>query len=233
MNGICITGTDTEVGKTVVASALIRGLSRYAAVAGFKPVASGAQRIDGQLRNEDALMLQQAMSQRIEYERINPLCFEPAIAPHIAAEQAGQKIDLQLLQQAYRTLAGAFDMVVLEGAGGWEVPMNDEQQFPDLVRQLSLPVILVVGMKLGCINHSVLSQRAIRQDGLEILGWVANRIDPDMQCHDENLMTLKRLMDSPCLGEIPRLEVESLNQAENWLDIETLAVRTGLSPTRQ
>lgn len=225
MSGICVTGTDTGVGKTVVASALIRGLSSTGRVAGFKPVASGAIEMDGQLKNDDALMLIEAMAQAVDYSMINPYCFEPAIAPHIAAEEAGMLVDLDTLVAAYQSLASSFETVVLEGAGGWDVPLSNNQGFPSLIKRLSLPVVLVVGMKLGCINHSVLSQRAISQDGLRLVGWVANRIDPDMQRYDENLATLKRLMDCPCLGEIPDLDQAALSHAERWLDLDTLSAQ--------
>ncbi|WP_299773877.1 dethiobiotin synthase [uncultured Pseudoteredinibacter sp.] len=202
-----VTGTDTDAGKTFIASALLHkanseGLRSLA----LKPVASGSESRDEGLRNSDALILQEAMSEELDYEQINPYAFEPAIAPHIAAEQAGVRLNASRLAGFCRgALFTPHDFSVVEGAGGWRVPLNDREDFSDLAKELSLPVILVVGLRLGCINHALLTIEAIRRDGLTVAGWVANHVDPNMSCMEENLETLKQRMTAPYLGFVPNL----------------------------
>lgn len=202
-----VTGTDTDAGKTFIASALLHkanseGLRSLA----LKPVASGSESRDEGLRNSDALILQEAMSEELDYEQINPYAFEPAIAPHIAAEQAAVRLNASRLAGFCRgALFTPHDFSVVEGAGGWRVPLNDREDFSDLAKELSLPVILVVGLRLGCINHALLTLEAIRRDGLKVAGWVANHVDPNMSCMEENLETLKQRMTAPYLGFVPHL----------------------------
>lgn len=202
-----VTGTDTDAGKTFIASALLHkanseGLRSLA----LKPVASGSESRDEGLRNSDALILQEAMSEELDYEQINPYAFEPAIAPHIAAEQAAVRLNASRLAGFCRgALFTPHDFSVVEGAGGWRVPLNDREDFSDLAKELSLPVILVVGLRLGCINHALLTLEAIRRDGLRVAGWVANHVDPNMSCMEENLETLKQRMTAPYLGFVPNL----------------------------
>ncbi len=201
-----VTGTDTGVGKTFVAAALLaraRGLGFRTAA--FKPVAAGAERTPHGLRNEDGLILQRAISQPRAYEEINPVCLEPAIAPHIAAREAGVSLGVESLQAAFSDFAdGGGDFGLVEGAGGWRVPLNDRETFADLARALKRPVILVVAMRLGCINHALLTAEAIARDHLELAGWVANCVDPQsMARYRENLATLEALLPAPLLGEMP------------------------------
>lgn len=204
MRGFFITGTDTGVGKTLVAAGLLRVIAATGLRAvGMKPVASGASQTTTGLRNADALALQAASSTSPSYEDVNPYVFSPAIAPHLAAAEAGVTIELSRILTAYQRLCAEADVVVVEGVGGWQVPLTDGLQLPDLARALGLPVILVVGLRLGCLNHAQLSARAIREDGLIIAGWVANAIDPDFERRTGNLATLKRAMHAPLLGEIP------------------------------
>ncbi len=200
---IFITGTDTDAGKTFVTCQLIDYLVRQnKKVAAIKPIASGAEWIDGQLKNDDALKLQAHANADLEYNQINPFCFQPAIAPHIAAKKNNQTVTLSAVQQHYQQLPTGFDVILTEGAGGWLVPINSNEFFSDLAVSLNAKVILVVGMKLGCINHALLTEMAIKNTGLECIGWVANRVDPNMQCYQENLETLKQQMQSPLIAEV-------------------------------
>ena len=197
-----ITGTDTEIGKTVVASALIRHLTGQGhRVAGMKPVASGCVSTSDGLRNEDALSLIAAANVDLPYELVNPYVFEPAIAPHIAAQEAGQSIDIDKIRLCADKIDA--DYLVIEGVGGWCVPLGNGFLLPELVGAIADEVILVVGMRLGCINHGLLTAGRILQDGMKLKGWIANYVDPDMQVQSENLETLQALMPCPLLGVLP------------------------------
>ncbi len=202
-----ITGTDTEIGKTTIAAGLLHaarlaGLSTAAA----KPVASGCERSPDGLRNSDALALLGECSLPLAYEQVNPFAFEPAIAPHLAASEQGVKLTVEALQAPVRSVLdlGA-DFTLVEGAGGWRVPLAGEENLSDLAIALQLPVILVVGVRLGCINHAVLSAEAIQRDGLPLAGWVANIVDPQTSRLEENLATLAERLPAPCVGRVPRL----------------------------
>lgn len=193
--GVFITGTDTGCGKTRVSVGLLNALRAQGLQAvGMKPVASGSERVNGQLRNEDALALQAASCGDWPYETINPYAFAPPIAPHVAAEQAGVTIERTLLAAAYAKLAASGGPVVVEGVGGWRVPLGRALQTADLVRTLNLPVVLVVGLQLGCINHAWLTMEAIRADGLRLAGWVANAVDPDYAAAQATIDTLTEAM---------------------------------------
>ena len=204
-----VVGTDTNAGKTYVASALIRHfVSSGKRAVGMKPVASGCELSEhgiwqGQLVNDDAVALYEAGNVTAALELINPYHFVPAIAPHIAAEKAGVEIDVDLIVRSYHVLAGMADVVVVEGAGGFFVPVNDRQTLADLAVKLNLPIILVVGMRLGCINHALLTVEAIKARGLELAGWVANQVEPDMPMFAENLASLKQRIEAPCLSVVP------------------------------
>jgi dethiobiotin synthetase len=199
--GVFITGTDTGSGKTEVAVALLQGLTRAGQRAvGFKPVASGAGSIDGNLRNDDALALQQAGAPGVPYADINPYCFAPAIAPHLAARDAGVTIDAGRIAGGYRRLAAGADWVVVEGAGGWRVPLSDALDMRGLALALNLPVILVVGLRLGCINHALLSEQSIVESGSILIGWIGSAVDPAMERMGDNIQTLSQALRVPCLG---------------------------------
>lgn len=188
-----ITGTDTGVGKTYIACKLIRHFVALGyRVIGMKPVAAGCELENGVWVNEDVKLLTQASNVQAPPELINPYCFEAPIAPHIAAEQAGVQIDLQVIQGAYQQLSQLADIVVVEGAGGLLVPLNAHETMADLAASFNIPVVLVVGMQLGCINHTLLTVEVMRQHQLPLCGWVANSIDPDMLAYQENLQTLQR-----------------------------------------
>ena len=197
-----ITGTDTEIGKTYVASHLIRQLvGQGYRVAGMKPVASGCESTSDGLRNDDALSLMAAANVLLPYEVVNPYAFEPAIAPHIAAEQAGQLIDIDRISALVQTIEA--DYLVIEGVGGWCVPLGNGCLLAELAKAAADEVIIVVGMRLGCINHALLTAAQIERDGMSIKGWIANHVDPDMQAQSENMVTLQALMPIPLLGIFP------------------------------
>ncbi|MFE1813177.1 dethiobiotin synthase [Metapseudomonas otitidis] len=219
-----VTGTDTEIGKTTIACGLLQaarnaGLSTAAA----KPVASGCERTAKGLRNSDALGLLAGCSLPLRYEEVNPFAFEPAIAPHLAAREAGVQLDVEALAGPVNAvLARNADFTLVEGAGGWRVPLAGGENLSDLAVRLGLPVILVVGVRLGCINHAVLSAEAIQRDGLVLAGWVANIVDPATSRLEENLATLAERLPAPCLGRVPRLEVPSAEAVAAHLDLHPL-----------
>ena len=199
-----VTGTDTEVGKTAVCCALLEA-ARAAGLrtAAVKPVAAGC---DGRGRNEDALQLQACMTETMAYSRVNPVALAEPVAPHLAAAHEGITLRVDELADLCRdAMAGDADLVLVEGAGGWRVPLGPRETLADLAAALQLEVILVVGMRLGCINHALLTAEAIRHDGLTLAGWVANEPGERMACYAENLDTLRALLPAPLLGEVPRL----------------------------
>lgn len=210
--GLFVTGTSTGVGKTLVAAAWTRALARQGRrVAGLKPVASGAlQGPDGRLRNPDALELQAAASVRLPYEMVNPWCFGPAIAPHLAAEDAGVMTSPSQLVGWYRQATAGADLAIVEGAGGWRVPLHPSGFLSDLPEELGLGVVLVVGLTLGCLNHARLTLEAIERSGrCRFLGWVGNQVDPGFERLDANLRTLRGLLGTDALAVVPRLGAES------------------------
>lgn len=207
MKGIFVTGTDTGCGKTAVSLGLMvawqhEGLRTL----GMKPVATGCTRGPTGLQNADAVRLQAQGSERPPYGLVNPYAFEPPIAPHIAAGKAGVVIELAPIASAYQSLAAESDRVVVEGVGGWRVPLGTNLWVSDLPRALRLPVLMVVGLRLGCINHALLTAESIRAQGSRLAGWVANGVDPAMLEGDANLATLAALLESPCIGVVPWLE---------------------------
>jgi dethiobiotin synthetase len=200
---IFITGTDTGIGKTYVACALIRHLvAEGYSVSAMKPVASGCEISRDGLRNEDAVALMSVINVQMEYEQVNPYAFQPAIAPHIAAEQVGASVNPTKISQIADEIDS--DFMIIEGAGGWCVPINQHEMMIDLVGALNAEVILVVGMKLGCINHALLSARQIQRDGGRLIGWIANQIGPEMTELQKNMQTLSSLMPVPLLAKIPQ-----------------------------
>ena len=199
--GIFVTGTDTDCGKTHVSVALIERLSRRGVrVGGFKPVAAGARWSDGKLRNDDALALKKAAGLDVDYRLINPYCFEPPIAPHLAADQAGQVIGLAPILAARDALTAACDFLVTEAAGGWRVPLAPDLDIQGLALELRLPVLLVVGLRLGCLNHALLTAQSIRASGVTLVGWIGSQVDPAMSHLNENIRTLENELPVPCLG---------------------------------
>lgn len=203
-DGCFVTGTDTGVGKTLVSAALLHTLARHhPRVVGMKPVAAGLVTHAGHWISEDVLALRAASNVAVPAELDNPVALLDAMAPHLAAERAGRAVTVAELLAAHHALKEHADVVVVEGAGGWRVPLNDHETLADLARAIGAPVVLVVGLRLGCLNHALLSAEAIRADGLKLAGWVANAIDPDMVCRDENIDTLRRWLPEPLLGTVP------------------------------
>lgn len=202
--GIFVTGTDTGVGKTLVAAALLHAFAnRGLRSVGMKPVAAGCAEHNGRLVNEDVTALIAASNVAAAEDDINPYRFKPAIAPHLAAAQAGQPISLERIRAAYAALCRNADRVVVEGAGGLLVPLGKDRDFADLARLLDLPVVLVVGMRLGCLNHALLSAEALSGRGLQFAGWVANSLDPAMAEFAGNLQSLRDRLQAPLLGILP------------------------------
>lgn len=199
--GYFITGTDTGVGKTLIASALVHQFAQSGIKAvGMKPVAAGCELVNGELISEDVTRLITASNVTAPLAQINPYAFAPAIAPHIAAQQTGVEIELTTIQEAYQGLVALADVVIVEGAGGFCVPLSDSLDTAELAQALNLPIILVVGMRLGCLNHALLTVAAIQARGLVLAGWAANQIDPQMEAFDENLSTLKQRIAAPCVA---------------------------------
>jgi dethiobiotin synthetase len=202
--GVFVAGTDTGIGKSFVSAALLAALNAdgYRAV-GMKPVASGCTPAAGGPRNADAELLIAHSSGNPDYALVNPYALCEPVAPHLAARGAGVEIRLDPIVAAFVALCTNSDLVVVEGVGGWAVPLSPALMQADLVRALDLPVALVVGLRLGCINHALLSARAIAADGCRLLGWIGNRIDPVMARADDNIATLRERLPAPCLGVLP------------------------------
>lgn len=199
-----ITGTDTDAGKTYVSVGMLKAAARKGLrTMGVKPISAGAEMVDGKLCNDDALQIQAAGSVALRYEQVNPIVFEPAIAPHIAAAKENKLVTVSRLEGFVRgTLLTPHDFSIVEGAGGWRVPLNDRELLSDLAKRLELPVIVVVNMRLGCLNHAFLTMEAIRRDGLPIAGWIANGGQHDMPFYEENLATLNNMISAPLLGSL-------------------------------
>lgn len=204
MSGYFITGTDTGVGKTLIAASLIHLLAKSEhKVVGMKPVASGCRQTEDGLRNDDAERLMAQASVSAPYASINPYAFEPAIAPHIAAREAGIRIELETIIDRFETLSATADSIIVEGVGGWRVPLGRIITTEHMAKALNLPVVLVVGLRLGCINHALLTVEAIKLAGLPLAGWVANRVEADVDRGDEMVGALVDHIVAPLIGEIP------------------------------
>ena len=203
-----ITGTDTGVGKTLVSAALLHALALYhSRVVGMKPVAAGTELIDGVAANDDVLALRAASNCRVPPELDNPVLLPDPVSPHIAAARAGVRIDIAHLVACHRALATLADAVVVEGAGGFQVPLSTTETGADLAQALGLPVVLVVGLRLGCLNHALLTAEAIRAQGLTLAGWVANHVDPAMLAQEDNIAFLRQRLQAPLIASIPHQSV--------------------------
>jgi dethiobiotin synthetase len=204
MIGCFVTGTDTGVGKTLVSTGLLHALApHHRRVVGMKPVAAGVVPWGEDWASEDAIALRSASTLAVAPELDNPVLLLDPLSPHIAAERAGVQIDIAAIVRSYQALAAEADAVVVEGAGGFHVPLTDTQTGADLAQALALPVVLVVGLRLGCLSHALLTAEAIRARGLVLVGWVANRVDPDMEAADENIAYLRARLGVPLLAEVP------------------------------
>jgi dethiobiotin synthetase len=210
VKSLFVTGTDTAVGKTLVAAALTRALvARGSRVAVMKPIASGSDPTPAGPRNSDALTLMAAANVTAPYELVNPYCFLPPISPHIAAREAGVAIDLPLLRSRFDSLAAASDRVIVEGAGGWLAPISDTASMADLAATLCLPVLLLVALRLGCLNHALLTRESLASRNVAFAGWIANAIDPNFDRAAENLATLTMRLGEPPLARVPFLDCGS------------------------
>jgi len=218
-----VTGTDTEIGKTLVSCALLHALAQQGwRCAGMKPVAAGADLIDGVWRNEDVVALSAASNVKPAARLINPYLFRLPAAPHIAAQQEQRQISLELIIDSYQELTAQAEAIIVEGVGGFRVPFNATQDSADLAQSLHLPVVLVVGMRLGCINHALLSAEAIAARGLTLAGWVANSAQKEMTYLQENLTALRERLNAPCLGSIPLMDLPDPAVAAGYLDLSAL-----------
>ncbi|MBY0475900.1 MAG: dethiobiotin synthase [Nitrosomonas sp.] len=217
--GFFVTGTDTGIGKTTVSCALLHAFAAQGnKVVGMKPIAAGSE--NGKWPDVEQLFAASNIS--ITRQQINPYAFDSPISPHIAAQQADMEIDLTIIHQAYQELSSKADIVIVEGAGGFLVPINPSQNGADLAIKLNLPVILVVGMRLGCLNHALLTVEAIRIAGLNLAGWVANCVDPQMLVLQQNIATLELRLDCPLLGMVPfKLKME-MQKIASLLDVVAL-----------
>jgi len=220
VSGYFITGTDTGIGKTTMSVALVRMLAHGGQrVVGMKPVASGCRITSQGLRNEDAERLLAASSIDVDYATVNPYAFEPAIAPHLAARDAGIRIELERIVDCYEKLATTTDTVIVEGVGGWRVPLGRVITTEHLAKALNLPVILVVGMRLGCLNHALLTVDAIQDSGLSLAGWIANQVDPEMARVEDNIEFLHERISAPLLGSAPFMAKDDSALVETLLHL--------------
>lgn len=225
MNGVFVTGTDTGVGKTLVACAWIHAARQAGhAVAAMKPIAAGAVARDGVLVNEDTEAMLRALDWPADRApSVTPIVMREAIAPHIAARLEGRRIDLGPVRDAYARLAADGGYMVVEGVGGFRVPLDDERDASELARMFGLPVVMVVGMRLGCLNHALLTAEAIRATGLALAGWIANCVDPQMRYRADSIETLERRLGAPRVGTIPFMGITDAREAARWLRIEAIA----------
>ncbi|MCO6413160.1 MAG: dethiobiotin synthase [Thiogranum sp.] len=211
MRGVFVTGTDTGVGKTCVSLGLMQALqAQGVSVLGMKPVASGCVASEAGMRNSDAEHLRVQASHAASYELVNPYAFEPPVAPHLAAEAGGVEIEIPAIKAAFAQLAALGDCVVVEGVGGWSVPINDSETMADVALALDIPIILVVGIRLGCLNHALLTADAIRRSGARLAGWVANHVDANCELQDLNVQALRQRLGAPLLGDFPYMTENGL-----------------------
>lgn len=218
--GLFVTGTDTGVGKTVAAASLVHALrARHGHAVGMKPVASGCDQVDGEWRNEDALALQAASDPRPSYADINPYAFEEPTAPQLAARAHGITVSMDVLLAAHARLATLAPAVVVEGAGGWLAPLADGLDASTLVRALDVPVVLVVGLRLGCLSHARLSARAITDDGCRLAGWIGSAVDAGFARSDDYLQLLRDALPAPCLGVLPHAPGADAEAMARHLDL--------------
>lgn len=224
-HALFVTGTDTEIGKTLISSALLHSYAQAGIrAAAMKPVAAGVQVRNGVRINEDIEMLRAQAGVELPLGEMTPYLWDEPVAPHIAAQKHGVTMRAEVIRQAYQAAAQRADVVIVEGVGGFCVPLSTNENMADVAVKLGLPVVMVVGLRLGCISHALLTAEAIRSRGLTLAGWVANTVDPDMPYRDANIQTLHEALLAPCLGCVPRLDTPSAELAASYLDINKLKV---------
>ena len=224
-NTYFITGTDTGIGKTFITCGLLSFLkSKNLKVVGLKPISAGVQIFNKQKLNEDVFLLKKYSNIELDYRDINYYSFDKPVSPHIVTAQENCPINFDLIKDNIKKIQSKADIVLIEGAGGYEVPIDDERRMSDLITYIDVPVILVVGVRLGCLNHTLLTYEAIKAKHNKILGWIANIIEEDMLCIDENINYLKENISEPCLGVIPKIlsKMEPINFADyfDWPETE-------------
>ena len=217
-----VTGTDTDVGKTVCCAALLQSAQQQGfSTLAYKPIAAGCEVTEQGLRNEDALILQKNSNVQVNYDLINPVSFKDPIAPHIAAALENQPISTDVISHGMLQLKQQqANVLIIEGAGGWHLPINNEQLLSQWVKEQQLSVILVVGMKLGCLNHAMLTYQAIINDGLKVTGWIANQLSEQMPFYAQNLQWLKQKIDAPLIAEIPTLEKPTEQDLSHYVNFK-------------
>ena len=224
-NAFFLTGTDTEVGKTVSSRAILQAASqRNIQMAGYKPIASGSEDTAEGLRNSDALFIQEDSTVELTYQEVNPYTFKEPVSPHLAAEREGKTIDFDVLSLGLAHLKAISDVVLVEGAGGWRVPVTRTDFLSTWVKREKLPVILVVGIKLGCLSHAMLTAEAIEADGLELVGWVANRVNPGVENYAEMIKMLELNLPGVKLGEIPYMPCINKRDLSSYIQLEKLGL---------
>ncbi|MEC6795602.1 dethiobiotin synthase [Photobacterium sp. S4TG1] len=218
-----VTGTDTDVGKTVCSCAILNAAQqKNIAIVGYKPIASGCEKTRQGLRNSDALLLQQASPVSVTYDEVNPYGFYRPVSPHIAAAEESKAIKFDVLSQGLAHLKTKSDCVLIEGAGGWRVPVNNTDYLSSWVKQEQLPVILVVGVKLGCLNHALLTAEAILADGLPVVGWIANCIEPKTDNYTAMITWLEQQLPGKKIAEIPYLSHDQTSNLGAYIDLTVL-----------
>jgi len=222
--GFFIAGTDTGIGKTFVSCALLQALAdKGERIGAMKPIAAGCEKTPDGWQNDDALQLMQHTNIELSYQLVNPVALPPPIAPHIAIEEAGESVTIAQLTKHFEQIKNRADYFIVEGAGGWLVPLNEKESMADIPKAFGLDIILVVGIRLGCINHALLTVDAIQQSGNQLAGWVANIIDPDMLMTDENILALKNRIRAPLLGTLPYMDTNKVSTASQELAIDFLS----------
>ncbi|MDW6093224.1 dethiobiotin synthase [Vibrio rhizosphaerae] len=223
IDALFIAGTDTDVGKTVASKAILQALAaKDLKTIGYKPVAAGCEKTESGFRNSDALHLIKVSTCQSDYDNINPYALALPTSPHIAAKHAGVTIDFSVLSDKLAQHKANTDIVLIEGAGGWRVPVSDSVCLSDWVKQERVPVVLVVGIQLGCLNHAMLTAESIRADGLEIIGWVANRINPGTEHYADIIEMLEQKMNAPKLGEIPYVPSAKRQELGRFINVGPL-----------
>ncbi|SHO58543.1 dethiobiotin synthase [Vibrio quintilis] len=226
IDALFIAGTDTDVGKTVASKAILQAMAaRDIKTIGFKPISAGCEKTEHGFRNSDALHLMKVATCETDYSDVNPYALELPTSPHIAANYENVTIDFNVLSDKLSQHKEQADFVLVEGAGGWRVPVSDHDYLSSWVKQENLPVILVVGITLGCLNHAILTAESIRADGLNLAGWVANRINPGTVHYAEIIAKLENTLDAPKLGEIPYVPSAKRKELGRYINIEPLLSR--------